>query len=205
MLSKATAPFITVSREAGSGGKFIAKTLAQRLGFTLYDEQLVDLIAKNSQRRKRVIAKLDERERTFVDDVVHRLLNPEYVSAQAYFKNLVQVVKALELKGKVVILGRAANFMTSHKHGLHVRVIAPYLVRVGYTMKYEKRSEKDARYRVKKFDRNRKEFARQYFHKDPSNTNYYDLVVSTEQLTIDQVVEAILAAFRQKFPQAAKQ
>lgn len=201
-MAKKSPPFITVSREAGSGGKLIAQTLAKRLKFEFYDEELVDLVAKNAQKRKKVIAKLDEKERTFLDDLVHKLLNPEYVSAQTYIKSLVEVVKTLGLKGQAVILGRAANFMTSRQNGLHVRVVAPYLVRVGYTMKYEKRSEKEARYRVKKFDQDRKEFVRQYFHKDPSNTNYYDLVVSTEQLTIDQAVGAILEAFGEKFPKA---
>ena len=196
---KKFSPFITVSREAGSGGKLIAARLAKRLGFKLYDEQLVDLVAKSAKQRKRVIAKLDERERTIVDDVVHRLLNPEYVSAQTYVDSLCQVIGALALQGKAVILGRASNFLTSRKQGLHVRVVAPYLVRVGYTMKHEKRNEREARYRVRKFDRGRKEFARQYFYKDPSNTNYYDLVVNTELVTIDQAVEAIGEAFRQKF------
>lgn len=193
-------PFITVSREAGSGGKLIAKKLAQKLGFKFYDERLVDLVAKTARKRKAVIAKLDERERTFLDDMVHRLLNPEYVSAPTYLKSLCQVIHALSLKGKVVILGRAANFITtSREAGLHVRVIAPYPVRVGYTMKYEKRSKRDAQYRVKKYDKERKEFVRQFFGKNPSNTNYYDLVINTETTTIEEAVAIIIAAYKQKF------
>jgi len=191
--------FITVSREAGSGGKIIAKKLARKLKYKFYDEQLTDLVAKTARKLKAVIARLDEKERTFVDDVIHRLLNPEYVSSQRYVKSLCQTIKALSLKGGVVILGRGANFITSRKDGLHVRVIAPYLVRVGYTVKYEKRTEKDARARVKKFDQARKAFVAQYFHKNPSNANYYDLVLSTERLSLDQIVEIILRAYGEKF------
>ncbi|OGD61955.1 hypothetical protein A2160_01165 [Candidatus Beckwithbacteria bacterium RBG_13_42_9] len=192
-------PFIAVSREAGSGGKLIAKMVAQKLGFKFYDEGLIDLVAKTAHKRKRVIVALDEREREFIDDLVHRLLNPEYVSAQTYIKSLVQVIQALALKGGIVILGRGANFVVERHAGLNVRVIAPYLVRVGYTMKYEKRSKEDAQYRIKKYDRERKEFVRQFFGKDPSNTNYYDVVINTEQTSIEQAVEMILEAYRQKF------
>ena len=190
--------FITISRESGSGGKIIARKLAEKLRFKLYDEQLIGLVAKAARKRKSVIARLDEKERTFVDDVIHRLLNPEYVSSQTYIKSLCQTIKALSLKGRVVILGRGANFITSRKDGLHVRVIAPYLVRVGFTMRYEKRKEKEARKKVKKHDWARKVFVKQYFHKNPSNTNYYDLVVNTERLTVDQVVGVIIRAFKQK-------
>lgn len=192
-------PFITVSREAGSGGKLVAKKLAQKLKFKFYDVEIIGLVAKIAKRREAVIARLDEKEWTLVEDVVHCLLDPEYVSSQTYIKSLCETIEALSLKGKVVILGRGANFVTSRKAGLHVRIIAPFLVRVGYTVKYEKRREKDARRRVKKFDRERKEFIRQYFHKNPSSANYYDLVLNTESLSLDQTVEIILRAFREKF------
>lgn len=191
-------PFVTISREAGSGGKLIAKKLAKKLKFKFYDEKLVDLVSKTANKRKKIIAKLDEKQRSFVEDFVHRLLNPEYVSAQTYIKSLCQVIEALSLKGEIVILGRGANFITDRKTGLSVRVIAPFLKRVEYTIKYEKRKKDDAIFRVKKFDEQRKEFIRQFFHKDPSNTNYYDVVVNTEILTVDQAVDIIFEAYKQK-------
>ena len=193
------APFITISREAGSGGKLVAQKLAKKLHFSFYDEELIDLVAKTAKKRKAAIAKLDEKQRTFLDDIVHRLLNPEYISTQTYVKSLCQAINVLSWKGKVVILGRGANFFTDREKGLHVRVSAPYLTRVKQTIKYEKQTEKRARFRVKKLDNARKEFVRQFFNKDPFNTNYYDIVVNTEVLAIDQAVEVIIEAFKQKF------
>lgn len=190
--------FMTVSREAGSGGKLIAKMLAKKLKFKFYDKEIIGLVARFAKTRKAVIAKLDEKERTLVDDVVHKLLNPEYVSTQTYIKSLCQMIEALSLKGRVVILGRGANFITSRQEGFHVRVIAPFPVRVAYTIKYEGRGEKESWRRVKKFDRARKEFIRQFFHRNPSNTNYYDLVVNTEKLTLEQATQTIMVAFKQK-------
>lgn len=192
-------PHITVSREAGSGGKLIAKKLSKALNFEFYDEKLIDLVAKTVHKRRAVIAKLDESQRTILNDLVHRLLNPEYISAQTYIKSLCQVAEALAFKGGVVILGRGANFMTNSIGGLHIRVIAPFKVRVGYTVKYEKRSEKNAYFRVKKFDRERKEFVKQFFAKNPSNANYYDLVINTETLSIGKAVEIIVEAYKQKY------
>jgi cytidylate kinase len=192
-------PFITVSREAGSGGKLVAKKLAKALGFGFYDDELIDLTAKKANLRRRVVARLDERERTFVSDLMHKLLNPEYVHSQTYIKSLCEVVEALSIGGGVVILGRGGNFITSQDSGLHIRVVAPFWTRVNYTVCYEKRSMRDAKKRVKEYDRERKEFIKQYFDKNPSNPEYYDLVLNTENLTIDEAVAAGLIAFSKKF------
>jgi len=199
IMAKNLKPFVTVSREAGSGGKLVAKKLARELGFKLYDDELIKLIARKTKLRKKVVEKLDEKERGFMEDLLHRLLNPEYVSSQTYIKSLCQVIKALSLKGKVVILGRGGNFVTSLKNGLHVRVIAPFWDRVKYTMKYEKRSMKNAIGQVRKYDKERKEFIRQFFGKNPSNIDYYDLVLNTEELSVDEAVAVAAEAFKQKF------
>ena len=70
-------PFITVSREAGSGGKLIAELVAKKLGFKLYNKEIIEMTAKVAKKRKVLIESLDERERGFMDDLVHSLLNPE--------------------------------------------------------------------------------------------------------------------------------
>ncbi|MBU3982414.1 MAG: cytidylate kinase-like family protein, partial [Proteobacteria bacterium] len=35
---------------------------------------------------------------------------------------------------------------------------------------------------MQKFDKERKDFIKEYFGKDPSNANYYDLVINTTEL-----------------------
>jgi cytidylate kinase len=193
-------PFITISREAGSGGKPIAKVIAKKLKYKLYDKKLIEMTAKKSKTRKALIASLDEKDRSFVDDLVHSLLNPDYVSEHEYTKNLFEVILSVARKGSCVILGRGGNFITNQYGGLHVRIVAPFLVRAGYTAQYEKYTIYEARERMKKYDKDRKEFIKQYFGKDPSNANYYDLVINTTYLQVKEATEIILAAFKQKFP-----
>ena len=193
-------PFITVSREAGSGGKLIAEAVAKKLGFKLYNRTLIELIAKKAKRRKALIASLDEKDRGFVDDLVHSLFNPDYVPEHQYIKNLCEVVLSMARKGNCVILGRGANFIANQYGGLHIRVAAPFLVRAGYTAQFEGFTIYEARERMKKFDKDRKEYIKQYFGKDSSNSNYYDLVVNTTYLGVDEASDVIVAAFKCKFP-----
>lgn len=193
-------PFVTLSRESGSGGKPIGRLVAKRLGFKLYDKKLIELTAKKSKLRKNLIESLDEKDRGFVEDLVHSMLNPDYVAEETYIKHLCQVVLSVAHKGNCVIMGRGSNFITSQYGGLHVRIVAPFLVRAGYTAQYEGWSIYEARERVKEYDRERKEFIKKNFGKDPSNDNYYDLVINTTYYNIEQAANIIIAAFKLKFP-----
>lgn len=193
-------PFITVSRESGSGGKHIAKAVAKKLKFKVYDKKLIELTAKKAKKRKALIESLDEKDRGFVEDLVHSLLNPDYVSEETYLKNLCEVILTIARKGNCVIIGRGANFIASQYGGLHVRIAAPFLVRAGYISQFEKYTIYEARERMKLMDKERKEFIQQSFGKDPSNANYYDLVINTTYFNIEQARDIVIEAFKKKFP-----
>jgi len=192
-------PFITVSRESGSGGRLIARMVARKLGFEFYDKRLVEIAAETSKVRKELLALHDEKVRGAIDDFIEELLEPDHVTMSTYFKSICQVVLSLCKKGRVIILGRGGNFITPFEDGLHVRMIAPFLVRVRNTAAYEHLNVYQARELVTRKDRNRKSFVMEYFQKNPSNPNYYDLVMNTEKMNIEQAAEIVVAAFRQKF------
>ncbi|MBI2010097.1 MAG: cytidylate kinase-like family protein [Candidatus Chisholmbacteria bacterium] len=193
-------PFMTISREPGSGGKPIAKLLAKQTGFEYYGHEMVEKVAKNSRLRAELLRSIDEKSRTTMQDMVHSLFNPDYVSDVQYIKKLVDVMLSLSERGDVVLMGRGANFVTSSSRGLHVRISAPYPVRVERAVKYERISERKAHETIRKIDGDRKSFVRQYFDKDVSDANYYDLVINTTYLNIEEATHLIVKAFELKFP-----
>src|SRR5688572_16844493 len=72
-------PFITIAREPGSGGAPIAEAVAAKLGFKFLDEEIIDGIAKSTKKRKAIIQAVDEKSRSKIEDIVHSLLNEEYI------------------------------------------------------------------------------------------------------------------------------
>jgi cytidylate kinase len=144
-------PFITIAREPGSGGKLVGQEIAKRLGFTFYDEALVEEIAKSTKLRKNVVDQVDEKGRTALQDLIQGLVNPDYVSDITYFTTLCKVILSLAYRGNVVILGRGANFITPFAQGLHVRITAPTQVRVQRAMDYEGHPYPIAKEIVQKF------------------------------------------------------
>ncbi|MBT3249994.1 MAG: cytidylate kinase-like family protein [Candidatus Pacebacteria bacterium] len=192
-------PYITVSREPGSGGAPIARLVAEKLGFNLVDEQIVREIAKSTKKRKEVIRAIDEKKRSAIDDMVQSLLNEDYVDDLKYVSELVRVLLVYAHQGHCVLLGRGANFVTPFAHGLHVRITAPYQVRVQRSIDYEGYTKQQAKKRIAEVEKERREFVKQYFNKNMTKSNSYDLTINTTAFDIEDSRDVIIKAFCHKF------
>ncbi|MBU0974352.1 cytidylate kinase-like family protein [Patescibacteria group bacterium] len=194
-------PFITISREPGSGGAPIAHAVAKKLDFELIDKQLIEYIARSTKKRKEIIEQIDEKARTSIEDIVHSILNKEYVNDVKYTEELFRVILAHAIKGKTVILGRGGNFVTPFARGLHVSITAPYSIRVQRSIDYEGYTSSQAKEIIAKVEKERRDFVRQYLKKDSKKSNSYDLVLNTTYFSIDEASDVIIEAFYKKFAQ----
>ena len=197
-------PYVTISRDPGSGGRPIGKMVADLLGFDFYNSALINKIVKSSKLKSRVLKNIDEKGRTYLQDFVYSLLNPDYVSDIKYKKELVKVVLSLGYAGKVVILGRGANFILPSGRGLKVRITAPKKIRIQRAIDYEMRSIEQAKAVINSLEKDRREFIRQYFDKNINDVYGYDLVINTSKYTLEQAAHVIVEAFYQRFPKFRK-
>jgi cytidylate kinase len=157
-------------------------------------------VAKSTKKRRAIIKEIDEKGRTYLDDVIHSALNPEYVDGNRYIKELSRVILTFAHQGGCIILGRGANFITPFARGLHVNIVAPYEVRVRRAMKFEGFNEEKAKNVIAKVEKEREEFVKTYFKQDVKKSNAYDLTLNTTHYTVDEAVDVIMLAFRRKFP-----
>jgi cytidylate kinase len=193
-------PFITIAREPGSGGLPIAQELGKRLGLAVHDETIIDRVAESTKRRRSIIRKIDEKSRTYLEDLVHSALNPNYVDENTYIKELTKVILLLAHDGNNVIVGRGANFITPFSKGLHVNIVAPYKLRVLRAMKHEDYTEEKAKKVIAHHEKERRDFVKKYFKQDLNSRNAYDLTLNTTHYSIEEAAEVIEIAFRRKFP-----
>ena len=199
-----TRPFITIARESGSGGAPVAKAVAEKLNFTFVNEQIIEAIASSTKRRKEIIQAIDEKSRNAIEDMIHSMLNTEYVDDLRYVTELAKVVLAYAHRGHVVILGRGANFITPFAKGLHINISAPYAVRVRRAMDFEGHNERRAKAVIAKTELERKDFIKQYLKQDMSKINSYDLCINTTYFSVEQARDVIVEAFYQKFPRSVR-
>lgn len=198
-------PDITISRDPGSGGKLVAKKLAKLLGWQFFNKELMLKLSEELHIPTAELAHIDEHSRSWVADTFHSIFNPSYVSDLRYINHLKKILLHAAKIGDMVILGRGANVILPHDKCLRVRVTASFETCVDNTAKYENfKTKLDAAKHVRHVQNHRNQFIRQYFGINPHNPWNYDLVISTDHLTLDQAVEIILQAYLIKFPTRAK-
>ncbi|MFZ2199572.1 MAG: cytidylate kinase-like family protein [Microgenomates group bacterium] len=200
-IKKDWSPDIAISRDPGSGGKLIAKKIAKKLGWQFFDKTLMLELSKELGIPTNELAHIDEHGRSWLADSFQSIFNPSYVSDVRYIAHLKRILLHASKLGDMVILGRGANLILPHDKCLRVRITASFDTRVENTYKYEKWETKaEAAQRVQHVQNQRNRFIRQYFGSNPHNPWNYDLVISTDHLTLDQVTDIIIAAFKVKFP-----
>src|SRR5271167_1096450 len=165
---------ITVEREYGSGGAEIAKRIANRLGWKLWDQLLTNEIARQMECECRVVEEHEEKR----DPLFHRLvmafmrgsfegsLNaPRLKMADTDCVREVaeRVVKRAAEAGECVIVGRgSAYYLQTRKDAFHVFIFAPLDEKVR-RLEVAGKSEREAVHLVETVDRDRAAFIKQYF------------------------------------------
>lgn len=188
---------ITVSRQTGSGGRSIARSLAESTGMEFVDRQILDYIAQNSGARDKLIDSLDERTRSGIDLWVEGILRGRYIDRSEYTHLLVQSMTAMAEHGDAVILGRAGNVILGPRGGLHVRVVAPREVRVANLVNHKGMSLAQAEHHVRLSDEERSTFYRKQFGADIDNSADYHVVINTGRVSLEESKSAILALWKE--------
>jgi cytidylate kinase len=103
--------------------------------------------------------------------------------------------------GNVVIVGRAANIITSKlRNAFHVRLVAPLENRIQKMMTHYNMSEKEATEFIRKEDIARKNYVKSHFFKDVEDPTLYHLIVNTGLHNYEEAAMLIGNAVMLKFP-----
>jgi cytidylate kinase len=184
-------PVITVSREPGSGGRIVAKKIAEQLGLDLFHGEIIQEIAESADTSARILETLDEKGLSVLDDWISTLVNRRHLWPDQYLRHLMSVIGTIGNHGRAVIVGRGANFILPREMGFRVRIVAPLGMRVQNVANEFGVSSEEARRRVLRTESDRRAFVRKYFHADITDPANYDLVINTGTLSIDSAAEAI--------------
>lgn len=195
-------PWLTVSRQLGSGGVEVAEAAAVSLGWQLYDREILTGIAEHTHLRERVLGRVDERSTNWLADYLSHLLTPESISRETFAREMSEVVWAVAREGRAVLVGRGANWLLDPRFGLRVRIVAPLEARVLAVARHEDLTSTDAGQRVRERDDSTREFIRRTFDRDVDDPAGYDLVLNTAHLGIESAVEIVETALRNKLRSA---
>src|SRR5205809_593006 len=101
---------IAISRQAGSGGVEVARLVAQRSGWDLYDHQLLERMAREWDLPEGLLEGVDERHVGWIEEIAANFSSVRGGQREgAYLPSLRAVLRALSKQGHCVVLGRGST------------------------------------------------------------------------------------------------
>ncbi len=126
----ATRPFVTISRAAGAAGSEVAQLVGQRLGWAVFDKNLLDLVVEHFREPRMMLELVDETSTSWVYDVLGTWMDHHIIPHQKFVYQLKAVVRAAARQGRGVFVGRGVQFQLPREKVLSVRITAPEKYRV---------------------------------------------------------------------------
>lgn len=191
-------PCLLISRQRGSGGDHLARAIGERLGWQVFDREILDEIAQLAQVRTQVMDSVDKATRGKWENGWAPELQPEDIGLESYLRFLRDVVLTLGHHGDVVILGRGSQFLLPAACALRVRLVAPLEARVHRKCGSGGGREDEVRQHIQKVDVERSTFTRRCFRQDIDSPLAYDIVLNTGEINVDGAIEIVLQGMRLK-------
>jgi len=203
---------LTIEREYGSGAAAIAKNLAARLGWKLWDQLLTDEICRRMECDRRQVERHEERRdplhyrlfKAFLRGSFEGSLNEprmRIADAESIRHLTEELVRAAAAEGHAVIVGRgSAYYLHDRPDAFHVFIYAPYEEKVR-RLQLEERTQAEAVELAETVDRERSAFIKQHFGIEwPARHFFHFMINSTigEEAAVQTIVTGVAAVQESK-------
>lgn len=197
---------ITISRQYGSGGRFVGRLVADELGIPFYDKEIIAMSAENSGFAQEFISENEQKMRglsaiSFTSSAWgggNLVSGFESIEAKLYAVEA-NVIESLSRQGSCVIVGRCADYVLKDKvRCLRVFIHADMPSRVDRVINVFKRAEdrKKAERLIKENDRMRARHYRYYTDSEWGDCSNYHLTLNTSELGVEGCAKIIVEAYK---------
>ena len=199
-------PFtIALSREAGTNAGEVARAIGERVGWHVYDHELVEWIARQMGVRTALLETIDEKRMSWLEELFRGFSSGPMLSETAYVDHLTQTLFALAAHGECVIVGRGAAQVLPPETTLRVRLVGPLRDRIAAVRRRFSLSEDEAKRWVEQTDQERRAFVQDHFARDPADPAGYDLLLNVFRFTPAECADQTVTALHQLQGHARRQ
>ena len=183
---------VTVAREYGSGGRYVARILAEKLGIKFYDNDLIEIVSNESGLSAKYI---EENEQNIHGNLLSSF-NTQYSENLSNDDNLFiaesKAIKEIADKGACVIVGRCANNILKDKENvINIFLYSDDENKVKRAVTYYGLNEKTALNEIRKINENREKHYKYYTNEKWRNMSNYDLSINVDKLGVEKTAEMI--------------
>lgn len=198
---------INVGRQIGSGGRVIAKMLADEFGCKFYDKELLNLAAKESGFNEKFFEQNDE-QKGFLKSLFH--VHVPLMGENNYYKNNFsqdslyqfqsEAIRKAANAGSCVFVGRTADYvLRDYKNTVSVFITANLDHRIQRVCKRHGFDRATARKYIHSKEDNRASYYNYYTGKKWGHSESYDLCINSSLLGIDETEKFIAEFIRKRF------
>lgn len=182
---------ITIAREYGSGGRLIAQRVAEKLQLVYYDNEVIDMAAKElgfdiDTIRKAAEEKTSSFMYTMSSSAFTLPLNDQVFTTQS------KIIRHLAKYDSCIIVNGCADYvLEDYDNVLTVFIHAPLESRIRRVQEEYKEEHDDVRKFVMKKDKGRSNYYNYYTTKKWGQLKNFDLTLNSD-LGIDEVADVIV-------------
>jgi len=191
------AAYIALSRAVGLPAFKVATWLSERLGWPIFDRDILQVMSGDDDYRRRLYAHMDGRDLGWLEGFVRGLTQSRY-TRDDYFRRLSETVLSIARQGHAIFIGRGVAHILPRDTGLAVRLTAPREFCVESYASQKELTIDAATREVTAIEDERARFVKNHFHLDWENPTHYDLVINMERFPVEATGELILTAAKQK-------
>lgn len=198
---------ITIARQFGAGGKTLGTMVAEKLGYTLIDEQIVEMVALEADVStewvdsvaletgsegmvKRLIRKIGPFSKGYVETAMEE--RPGYINGDLYISILHKIMPIIASQDNVVIIGRGGQYILADRADtFHFLMIANIDHRIHFMMDHYDIDRKKAQLVIDKQNKRRIHLYRHFGRTDYDQPDHYHMVFNMNFLEMGSAVQAV--------------
>ena len=194
-------PFITIARQSCAGGSALAQLLAEQLNaaaapgaaWSIFGGNIINQMLQTNHLPDDLARFLPEDRVPEISATIGEIVGL-HPSLWDLMQKAQETMRRLALGGRVILVGRGANFATAGiAGGVHVRLVAPPEHRARYYAQRFGVPLADALGHNEKCDAARSRYVSAHFNTKLDNSAAYDLVLNTEKVPLPEAVQLIIA------------
>ena len=180
---------ITIAREYGSGGRYIGKLVAEKLGIKLYDKEFIEELSDKTGLTDEYI-EANEQKRNLLDNFNNAYYGGLNNSDELFIKES-EFIKKIAKNNSCVIVGRCADYILKDKKNvIKVFIYNSLENKIKRAKKYYGMKD-NCKKEINKINKLRENHYNHYTDrewKDPAN---YDICLNSDEVGIEKSVDII--------------
>ena len=193
-------PTICFSRKIGVGALEVADILAEKVGYRVFDRQILEEMARQAKLSEKTVAFFDEIYPGRMSELLAMIFGEKSFVKSDYSRHLFSAVLSIAHIEPTIFVGRGSHLILPRDRVLAVRFIGGRNHRIKRLTKMLKVDESMADKKLNQIDKEQKDFFKKVYGRKEASPYEFDLVINFDYISKPAwAADIVETAFKNKF------